>query len=184
MYTASILSMKSWSIQYTPIQCILTSIKMLFLVNLTPSLFGLRTLILVPAWTWKVRFSYSLLWFKPQLKVNFRSMHWTSLMYFFFATSCNWTLVPGSDWWFFTQTLGLRWVVYHIFSSSEGSKFQVIQGFMLNGSGRAPCEYHSHFPYSLKHPALPKIWSTSTCLMVIKQCPWQGYSFLCKPILW
>ena len=52
-------------------------------------------------------------------------------------------------------------MVYHIFSSLEGFKFQVIQGFVLDGSGRAPCEYYSHLPHSLEHPALPKIWSAS-----------------------
>ena len=85
---------------------------------------------------------------------------------------------------FFLCIFLFPWVVYHIFSSSEGFKFQVIQGFVLDGLGRAPCEYDSHFPHSLKHPALPKIWSASTCLMVVKQCLWKGYIFLCKPILW
>ena len=131
-------------------------------------------MILGAVWTWKVRSSYSLFWFKPQLNVNFRSLHWTSSMYFFFAPSCNWPLVPGSGRCFFTQTLCLHWVVHHIFSSSEGCECQVIQGFALDGSGRALCEHHSCFPHSLQHPALPKIWSASTCLMVIEQCPWKG----------
>ena len=184
MYTAWILSTNLWLTQYTPIQCISTSIEMLFQADLTLSLFRLRTLRMeAPVWTWKVHFLCSLLWFKHQLNVNFRSMYWTSPMHFFVTTSCNWPLVPSSDWCFFTQTLCLHWVVYHIFSSPEGSKFQVIQGFTLDGSGRAPCKHYSCFPYSLKHPALPKIRSTSSCLMVIEQCPWKRHIFLCKLIL-
>ena len=174
-----------WSTQYTLIQYISTSMEILFLPVLTPSSFRLRTLTVALAWTWKVRFhvlSFGLS-LKPKLDVNYRSMHWTSPMHFFVTTSRNWSLVPGSGWCFFTQTFGICRMVYNIFSSPEGSKFQVIQGFALDGSGRAPCKHHSCFPHSLEHPALPKIWSASTCLMVVKQCPWKCHIFLCKLIL-
>ncbi|KAF8808312.1 hypothetical protein BYT27DRAFT_7222947 [Phlegmacium glaucopus] len=77
-------------------------------------------------------------------------------------------VVPGR---FDTAIIQVEDVVYPIFSSSEGSKFQLIQGFALDGLGRAPCKHHSCFTHSLKHPPLPKIWSTSTCVMVIEQRP-------------
>ncbi|KAF8816261.1 hypothetical protein BYT27DRAFT_7221500 [Phlegmacium glaucopus] len=77
-------------------------------------------------------------------------------------------VVPGR---FDTAIIQVKDVVYPIFSSSEGSKFQLIQGFALDGSGRAPCKHHSCFTHSLKHPPLPKIWSASTCVMVIEQRP-------------
>ena len=45
----------------------------------------------------------------------------------------------------FSCFLLFPWVAYHIFSSSEGFKFQVIQGFVLDGWGRAPWV---SFPFS------------------------------------
>ena len=100
------------------------------------------------------------------LTLNLRSLHWTGSMHLFIACSCPWSLV--SRWYFFAQTLGLCWIVYTIFSCLEGSKFQVIQGFSSNGSGRALCKYYSCISNSLKHSAVPEIWPSSTCFMVIK----------------
>jgi len=100
------------------------------------------------------------------LMLNLRSLHQTGSMHLFIAPSCPWSLVSG--WYFFAQTLGLCWMVYTIFSLSEGSKFPVIQGLSSNGSWRALCKYYSCISHSLQHSAVPKIWPSSTGFMVIK----------------